>query len=77
MSPTPTDALEAEVTPEELAQRLVLLQGVSIFFALPDTNMRRLARLLRRVVVPAGTEVVSQGFVADRMYLIASGAPTM
>ncbi len=73
MSPTPTDALEAEVTPEELAQRLVLLQGVSIFFALPDTNMRRLARLLRRVVVPAGTEVVSQGFVADRMYLIASG----
>jgi pilus assembly protein CpaE len=35
--------------------------------------MRRLARLLRRAAVPEGHEVVTQGVLSDRMYVIASG----
>jgi Flp pilus assembly CpaE family ATPase len=73
MSPTQVDPLNVEVSPEELAERLALLQGVSIFFPLAVRHVRRLAHMLRRRSVQAGTEVVKQGVIADRMYLIASG----
>jgi Flp pilus assembly CpaE family ATPase len=59
--------------PAELEQRLELLQGISIFFTLPDRDMRRLARKVRPRHVGRGEEVVKQGEVADRMHIIVSG----
>ena len=59
--------------PAELEKRLELLQGISIFFTLPDRDMRRLARKLQTRHVARGEEVVKQGDVADRMHIIASG----
>ncbi len=59
--------------PAELEKRLELLQGISIFFTLPDRDMRRLARKLQPRQVPRGEEVVKQGEVADRMHIIVSG----
>jgi len=59
--------------PAELEKRLELLQGISIFFTLPDRDMRRLARKLEPRHVAAGEEVVKQGDVADRMHIIVSG----
>jgi len=59
--------------PAELEKRLELLQGISIFFTLPDRDMRRLARKLEPRHVAEGEEVVKQGEVADRMHIIVSG----
>ncbi len=59
--------------PGELEKRLELLQGISIFFTLPDRDMRRLARKLQPRHVARGEEVVRQGEVADRMHIIVSG----
>jgi pilus assembly protein CpaE len=59
--------------PAELEKRLELLQGISIFFTLPDRDMRRLARKLQPRRVGRGEEVVKQGDVADRMRIIVSG----
>ena len=59
--------------PAELEKRLELLQGISIFFTLPDRDMRRLARKLQPRRVGNGEEIVKQGEVADRMHIIVSG----
>ncbi len=59
--------------PAELEKRLELLQGISIFFTLPDPDMRRLARKLEPRHVAGGEEVVKQGDMADRMHIIVSG----
>lgn len=59
--------------PAELEKRLELLQGISIFFTLPDRDMRRLARKLQPLQVAGGEEVVKQGELADRMHIIVSG----
>ena len=59
--------------PAELQKRLELLQGISIFFTLPDSDMRRLARKLQPRHVASGAVVVKQGDVADRMHIIVSG----
>jgi Flp pilus assembly CpaE family ATPase len=58
---------------EELENRLELLRGIAIFFKLPDSDVRRLARKLTKRQVPSGTVVVHQGEAADRMYMIESG----
>ena len=61
------------VAPEELEKRLELMQGISIFFTLPDRDVRRLARKLQPRRIGADEEVVKQGEVADRMHFIVSG----
>ena len=61
------------VSPAELEERLELLQGISIFFTLPDRDMRRLARKLQPRHVSRGVEIVKQGQVADRMHVVVSG----
>src|SRR4029077_10347357 len=66
-------ATEPMTEPAELEKRLELLQGISIFFTLPDPEMRRLARKLQPRHVASGEEVVKQGEVADRMHIIVSG----
>ena len=59
--------------PAELEMRLELLQGISIFFTLPDSDMRRLARKLQPRHVAQGEEVVKQGEPAEGMHIIVSG----
>ena len=59
--------------PVELENRLELLQGISIFFTMPDREVRRLARKLQPRQVRRGEEVVKQGEVTDRMRIIVSG----
>jgi Flp pilus assembly CpaE family ATPase len=64
---------EVELSASELEDRLALLQGISIFFTLPDRTLRRLAHKLHKRTVSKGTVVVRQGVVADAMYVIARG----
>jgi Flp pilus assembly CpaE family ATPase len=66
-------AQDLEVSASELEDRLALLQGISIFFTLPDRDVRRLAHKLQKRFVPRGTQVVHQGVVADAMYVIVHG----
>ena len=61
------------VTRVEMERRLELLRGVSIFFALPEHDMRRLAHKLRPRHVTRSTEIVKQDDLADRMHIIVSG----
>jgi Flp pilus assembly CpaE family ATPase len=67
------DKAHADDSPAELEERLQQLQGISIFFTLPDRDVRRLARKLRRRRVQRGVEIVKQGEVADRMHVVVSG----
>ena len=62
-----------EVSPSELEERLALLQGISVFFTLPDRDLRRLAHRLHKRTVSTGTVVVRQGVVAEATYVIARG----
>jgi Flp pilus assembly CpaE family ATPase len=62
-----------EVSAADLDERLALLQGISIFFTLPDRDVRRLAHKLHKRSVPKGTEVVQQGVAADAMYVVVQG----
>ncbi len=64
---------EPDATPAELEERLDLLKGVSIFFTLPAADLRRLARKLRPQSVERGTQILKQGEIANRVYLIVSG----
>jgi MFS family permease len=50
-----------------------LLRGNSIFAPLPLATVERLSQDLRAVEVPAGREVIVQGEVGDRFYLIDQG----
>jgi pilus assembly protein CpaE len=65
--------LDVEVSAAELEERLALLQGISIFFTLPDRDLRRLAHKLHRRTVPRATEVIRQGEVSNAMYVIVHG----
>jgi len=62
-----------DVPAQELEDRLALLQSVAVLFKLPDHNLRRLARRLRPRHVAKGAEIVRQGVVADRVYIIKRG----
>jgi MFS family permease len=50
-----------------------LLRGNSIFAPLPIATVERLSHDLRAVEVPAGEEIITQGDVGDRFYLIEAG----
>lgn len=53
--------------------RYRLLRGCAIFAPLPIATQERLAHDLTPVDFPAGSEVIVQGDVGDRFYLIESG----
>ena len=54
-------------------REIELLQAVPMLSPLPLPAIEQLARGLQPVSVPAGTEVVRQGDVGDRYYVIESG----
>lgn len=65
----PSPPLETEA----LEKRLELLQGISIFFTLPDSDLRRLARKLRLHHARAGATIIRQGDLSDHIFIIESG----
>jgi hypothetical protein len=60
----------AFVVPE---RQLSLLARVPMFAPLPRLDLERLARQLDRIETPAGMEVIRQGDVGDRFYVIDAG----
>jgi len=63
-----TDAA-GTVRPRELA----VLMGVTFFTSLPGQALERLAAALIPISVRPGTEIIRQGDVGDRFYIIAGG----
>jgi MFS family permease len=61
----------ASVLPE---RQLALLRNIAMFAPLPSVDLERLARQLDRIVTPAGTDVIRQGDVGDRFYVIDKGS---
>jgi hypothetical protein len=55
------------------ARQLELLRSIAFFAPLPHTELERVARQLDRVDVTAGTELIHQGDVGDRFYVIDAG----
>jgi len=54
-------------------RQLSLLARIPMFAPLPRVDLERLARQLDRIATPAGTEVIRQGDVGDRFYVIDDG----
>ncbi len=52
---------------------LALIRGLPIFAPLNQPIVERLALALRRIEVPAGTAVITEGDVGDRFYIVESG----
>jgi MFS family permease len=54
-------------------RQLELLARIPMFAPLPRVDIERLARQLDRIDTPAGTEVIRQGDVGDRFYVVDGG----
>jgi len=61
---------DAAVVPE---RQLTLLAGIPMFAPLPRVDLERIARQLDLIATPAGTEVIRQGDVGDRFYVVEAG----
>ena len=55
------------------ARAIALLREAAIFAALPAPPLEAVARRATWLTVPAGTEIITQGDVGDRFYVMASG----
>lgn len=55
-------------------QELTLLRGIPMFAPLPMTSLEALAGALAARHVPAGTELIREGEIGDRYYLLSTGA---
>jgi Flp pilus assembly CpaE family ATPase len=63
-----------EPKPSQLVRNLVTLEKAPAFFALPDHQLRRLARRMRPVDLPPRTRVVEQGRLGDSLFVIDRGS---
>jgi MFS family permease len=61
---------DAAVVPE---RQLELLAGIPMFQPLPRLDLERIAGQLDRLPVAAGTDVIRQGDVGDRFYVVDAG----
>jgi predicted MFS family arabinose efflux permease len=59
------------VIPDEFRQ--ALLRGIPIFDPLPQYELERVARQLQPMVATAGTEIIREGDIGDRFYVLVSG----
>ena len=57
----------------DMLSRLEVLESTPVFFTLPDSVLRALARRLRRIRVPTGEMVLSQGEPGDTIFFIEQG----
>ena len=60
----------ASVIPE---RQLALLTRIPMFAPVPPVDLERLARQLDPIATPTGTEVIRQGDIGDRFYVIDAG----
>jgi MinD-like ATPase involved in chromosome partitioning or flagellar assembly len=56
-----------------MVSRLDTLERAAVFFSLPETTLRGLARRVRRISVAAGEMVISQGEPGDTIFFIERG----
>ncbi len=54
-------------------RQLELLSGIPMFAPLPHLDLERIGRQLDLLAMPAGTEVIRQGDVGDRFYIVDAG----
>ena len=57
----------------DMVQRLAVLQQAPVFYGLPESTLRSLARRLRRIRVGAGEMVLFQGEPGDTIFFIEQG----
>jgi MFS family permease len=55
-------------------RQLELLGGIPMFAPLPHVDLERIGRQLDLIATPAGTEVIRQGDVGDRFYVVDAGS---
>ena len=55
-------------------RQLELLSGIPMFAPLPHLDLERIGRQLDLLAMPAGTEVIRQGDVGDRFYIVDAGS---
>ncbi len=63
----------ADVLSVEDSQKLTLMRTTAVLAPLPMLALEQLARAAKHLAVPAGTEVIRQGEIGDRFYIIAAG----
>jgi CRP-like cAMP-binding protein len=61
------------VSPRELPASVTELARVGLFGTLPGETLTKLAGLMRREEVPAGTAIVREGEPGDRFYVLLTG----
>lgn len=57
----------------DMVSRLAVLESAPVFFTMPESVLRALARRLRRIRIPSGEMVVSQGEPGDTVFFIEQG----
>lgn len=57
----------------DMVARMAVLEQAAVFFALPESRLRALARRLRRVQVASGEMILFQGEPGDSVFFIESG----
>src|SRR5437588_3892130 len=57
----------------DLVTRLAVLEGAPVFYTMPESVLRALARRLRRIRIPSGEMVVFQGDPGDTIFFIEEG----
>jgi MFS family permease len=55
-------------------RQLALLRGIPMFAPVLSVDLERLARQMDRIAVAAGTDVIRQGDVGDRFYVVDQGS---
>ena len=55
-------------------RQLELLAGIPMFAPLPHIDLERIGRQLDLIATPAGTELIRQGDVGDRFYIVDAGS---
>jgi Flp pilus assembly CpaE family ATPase len=56
-----------------MTSRLAVLESAPVFFTMPESVLRALARRLRRIRIPSGEMIVNQGEPGDTIFFIEQG----
>lgn len=57
----------------DMISRLAVLESSPVFFSMPETVLRALARRMRRILIPAGEPIAYQGEPGDTIFFIEQG----
>lgn len=56
-----------------MISRLAVLESSPVFFTMPETVLRALARRMRRILIPAGEPIACQGEAGDTIFFVEQG----